>query len=114
MLAGVRFPYKRALFGSIAYCGPYQVFSGPPAEGCTVMKLPYPINNTAEDVPGIVVAERGVCKFEDKAAAAKAMGARAVLVSNTKDTEVRLVLAMGRGGFSGAWSFANRCVSVYS
>lgn len=90
LVAGIQIPYKRAVFGTLTTCTPYRAIPGLPSEGCGPYKSPLPTDESEHDSNIMVVVERGLCKFEDKAFIAHKAGATAVLVSNSKDSnEVR-------------------------
>ena len=87
ILKGVSLPYKRAMFGTVPTCDPYLVAVASPVEGCRPYEIK-PWNTSVDATPVIVFAERGVCKFEDKAVLAHRANATAVLVSNSREGEV--------------------------
>lgn len=85
LLVGITLPYKRAMFGTVPSCEPYRVILASPVEGCRRFAEPQPWNTSVDALDAIMFAERGVCKFEDKALVAHNMGAKAVVISNSKD-----------------------------
>jgi hypothetical protein len=85
IVAGLTVKYKRALFGGLSSCTPYRVVTASPEEGCQLLRTPLPTGESEYDTNIAVMAERGLCKFEDKATVAGLAGGTAVFVSNNKE-----------------------------
>jgi hypothetical protein len=87
LLAGWSFDFTRALFGPLPSCDKMQLVHSNPREGCRLQPAFAPGNLS---FPGISLAARGTCKFEDKAFIATDAGSSALLVSTSKEGDVSL------------------------